>query len=122
MQKIKSLDDLNRYRESILLQRTSKSVAGEIKVILSMGTPAVAAGALATKAAILDFIDEKGVKNVSVMQTGNIGFDSFEPIILVVSGEGPKIAYGKVTPEAAQRIMAEHVLGGSIVNDFQIEV
>jgi len=56
-----------------------------------------------------------------VRQTGNIGLDSYEPIVQVTVGENPRVTYGKVTPDAARRIMKEHVVGGQVVKDFAIE-
>jgi NADP-reducing hydrogenase subunit HndB len=85
-----------------------------------MGTPGIAAGARETLKAILGFIEEKHLTNITVRQTGNIGMDSWEPIVQVLVGEAAAITYGKVTPFVARQIMEEHVLGGKLVNDYVV--
>jgi NADP-reducing hydrogenase subunit HndB len=121
MDKIKTLEDLKRIREEALEKRRVKSASGQIQVVVGMGTVGIAAGARETLKAILDYIEENNLADITVRQTGNIGLDSFEPIIQVVMGENPKVTYGRVTPEAARRIMKEHVQGGKIVTENKIE-
>ena len=71
--------------------------------------------------AILEFIETRQLANTVVRQTGNIGLDSWEPIVQVQIGSDPQVTYGKVTPFAVTRILEEHVLGGKIVKDYLIE-
>ncbi|MBI4927776.1 MAG: (2Fe-2S) ferredoxin domain-containing protein [Anaerolineae bacterium] len=98
-----------------------KTSTGQIQVVVGMGTVGIAAGARETLKAILDTIEKENIPDVVVRQTGNIGLDSYEPIVQVVIGESPKVTYGKVNPEAARRIMKEHVVGGNIVKEHVIE-
>jgi NADP-reducing hydrogenase subunit HndB len=122
MPAIKSLEDLKRVREEALQKRQLKTEPGSTQVIVGMGTPGIAAGARETMKAILDYIQQADLSGITVRQTGNIGIDSWEPIVQVVIGDQPKVTYGKVTPDAARRILVEHVVGGKVVKDFQIEV
>ena len=119
--KIKSLDDLKRLREEALEKRRVKSESGQIQVVVGMGTVGIASGARETLKAILGYIESENLNDITVRQTGNIGLDSFEPIVQVTIGEGAKVTYGKVTPDAARRIMKEHVVGGQPVKDYVIE-
>ena len=96
MDKVKSLEDLKRLREEALAKRQMKSAAGEVQVIVGMGTVGIAAGARETMKAILDFIQENSLSNVQVRQTCNIGMDSYEPIIQIQVGDSPKVTYGRV--------------------------
>ena len=86
-----------------------------------MGTVGIAAGARETLKSILDYVENENLSDIVVRQTGNIGMDSFEPIVQVIIGENSKVTYGKVTPDAARRIMKEHVVGGQVVKDYVIE-
>jgi NADP-reducing hydrogenase subunit HndB len=122
MPAIKSLDDLKRIREEAMQKRQLKTEPGSIQVIVGMGTPGIAAGARETMKAILEYIETNQLSNITVRQTGNIGLDSWEPIVQVVIGEQPKVTYGRVNPDAARRIMQEHVQSGQIVKDYMIEV
>ena len=86
-----------------------------------MGTVGIAAGARETLKAVLDMIEEKNLADITVRQTGNIGLDSFEPILQVVLPGEEKVTYGKVNPEMARQIMEQHVIGGKIVAEYRIE-
>jgi NADP-reducing hydrogenase subunit HndB len=122
MTTIKSVEDLKRIREEALKKRQLKTEPGNIQIIVGMGTPGIAAGARETMKAILDTIESQHLGNIVVRQTGNIGIDSWEPIVQVVIEDQPKVTYGKVTPDAVKRIISEHILGGAIVKDYVIEV
>jgi NADP-reducing hydrogenase subunit HndB len=119
--KVKTLEDLKRLREEALEKRRVKSASGQIQIVVGMGTVGIAAGARETLKAILETIEKENLSDVIVRQTGNIGLDSWEPIVQVTVGENPKVTYGKVTPDAARRIMKEHVAGGQVVKDYAIE-
>lgn len=121
MEKIKSLEDLKKLRAEALEKRTAKAISGQKEVIVGMGTVGIAAGARDTLKAILDYIESEGLTDIVVRQTGNIGIDSFEPVVQVVIGEQAKVTYGRVTPDAARRIMKEHVVGGNVVKEHHIE-
>jgi NADP-reducing hydrogenase subunit HndB len=121
MEKIKSLEDLKKLRAEALEKRTAKAISGQKEVIVGMGTVGIAAGARETLKAILDYIESEGLTDIVVRQTGNIGLDSFEPVVQVVIGEQSKVTYGRVTPDAARKIMKEHVVGGTVVKEYHIE-
>jgi len=121
MPSIKSLDDLKRIREEALQKRQAKIDSGSIEIIVGMGTPGIAAGARETMKAILDFIEKQSISDVIVRQTGNIGLDSWEPIVQVRVGNAPIVTYGRVKADVVQRIMKEHIVGGKPVKEFIIE-
>jgi NADP-reducing hydrogenase subunit HndB len=119
--KVKTLDDLRKLREEALEKRRVKSASGQIQIVVGMGTVGIAAGARETLKAILEFIEKENLSDVVVRQTGNIGLDSWEPIVQVVLNEETKVTYGRVTPDTARRIMQEHVVGGQAVKEYVIE-
>jgi len=121
MPTVKSLDDLKKIREEALKKQQIKETSGKTEVIVGMGTVGIAAGARETLKAILDMIESEDLTDIIVRQTGNIGLDSFEPIVQVVLPGEEKVTYGKVNPEMARRIIKEHVLGGEVVTEYQIE-
>ncbi len=120
MPTIKSIEDLKRIREEALQKRDIKNEPGHVQIVVGMGTPGIAAGARDTMKAILEIIETENLSQIMVRQTGNIGIDSFEPIIQVIVGDQPAVSYGKVTPEVAREIMRRHVIGGQIVKEFVI--
>lgn len=120
MTTIKSLEDLKRVREEALEKRKMKTEAGGKRVIVGMGTCGIAAGARETMKAILNYIEKENLSGVVVTQTGCIGMCEQEPIVQVETGEGSLVTYGRVTPEQAERILREHVTGGSVVTDLVV--
>ena len=120
MPTVKSLEDLKKIRAEALQKREIKSASGSIQIIVGMGTPGIAAGARESLKAILTYIEEKHLDNITVRQTGNIGMDSWEPIVQVVVGENAAVTYGKVSPFVAQQIMEQHVVGGKVVSDYVV--
>lgn len=121
MPNVKSLKDLKKIREEALKKQQLKETSGKTEVIVGMGTVGIAAGARETLKAILDLIEHENLSDIIVRQTGNIGLDSFEPIVQVIRPGEEKVTYGKVNPEMARRIIKEHVLEGEIVKEYQIE-
>lgn len=121
MPTVKSLDDLKKIREEALKKQQMKETSGKSEVIVGMGTVGIAAGARETLKAILDTIEEDNLDNIIVRQTGNIGLDSYEPIVQVILPGKEKVTYGKVNGDMARKIMKQHVVGGEIVKEYQIE-
>ena len=122
MPAIKSLDELKRVREEALQKKQMKAAAGNVQVIVAMGTCGIAAGARDTMKSVLNFIETNNLSGVSVTQTGCIGMCEQEPILQVVIGEKPKVVYGKVNAEAAEQIMKQHVQGGVPVKDYVLSI
>ena len=122
MSTVKSLEDLKRIKEQALEKRKMKTTEGSSQIIVGMGTCGIAAGARDTMKAILGYIEENNLSGVVVSQTGCIGLCEREPIVQVSIGDEPKVTYGKVTPEVVERIMKEHVLGGSSLQEYMVKV
>ena len=120
MPAVKSLEDLKKLREEALEKRRLKSAEGNIQVIVAMGTCGIAAGARETMKAILDTIETQNLAGIVVSQTGCMGLCEKEPIVQVVVGDQPKVTYGKVNPDAARRIMKQHVVEGKPVQEMVI--
>ncbi len=122
MPAIKSLDELKRVREEALQKKQMKAAAGNIQVIVAMGTCGIAAGARDTMKSVLSFIETNNLSGVTVTQTGCIGMCEQEPILQVVIGETPKVVYGKVNAEVVEQIMKQHVQNGMPVKDYVLPI
>jgi len=121
MPSLKSLEDLKRIREEALKKQQLRENSGKKEIIVGMGTVGIAAGARETLKTILEVIESESLDDVIVRQTGNIGLDSFEPIVQVVLPGEEKITYGNVTSDMVRQIVKEHVISGNIVKQYQIE-
>ena len=122
MPAIKSLEELKRVREEALQKKQMKAAAGNVQVIVAMGTCGIAAGARDTMKSVLNYIETNNLSGVSVTQTGCIGMCEQEPILQVVVGENPKVTYGKVNVEVAEQIMKQHVQNGLPVKDYVLPI
>ena len=116
---MKTIEDLKRLREQYKAEVQVRH-EGSIQVIVGMGTCGIAAGAREVMSAILDEIAKRKLQDVTVRQTGCIGMCEKEVLVDVVRPGQPRITYGKVTPAAAARIVAEHVVNGRIVEDLVV--
>lgn len=121
MAKIKSLEDLKKVREEALQKREAKLVTGQKQITVGMGTVGIAAGARETLKAILDYVETNNLSDIVVRQAGNVGLDSWEPIVQVTIGENPQVTYGKVTPDIVREIMDKHIVGGETLKKYVIE-
>ena len=122
MPAIKSLEELKRVCEEALQKKKMKAAAGNVQVIVAMGTCGIAAGARDTMKSVLNFIETNNLSGVTVTQTGCIGICEQEPILQVVIGEGAKVMYGKVNAEVAEQIMKQHVQNGIPVMDYVLPI
>ena len=121
MKTIRSLEDLNTFREEIIEEKRRKAGLGHTQIIVSLGSCGIAAGALDTLKTVLQMVEEDKIKNVAVSQVGCIGLCKYEPLLEVVIGDQPGVLYGNATPEVVKRIIREHVLGSKVVDEFVIE-
>jgi (2Fe-2S) ferredoxin len=86
-----------------------------VEVRVMLGTCGIAAGALDTLKTILEFIESENIHGVTVTKTGCMGLCEQEPMVQVKIGDQPRIIYGKVNPEVAEKIMKQHVQYGQPV-------
>ena len=90
-----TLEDLRRMRgekQKAIDMRDSSNK--DVQVIVGMGTCGIAAGAKDTFTALVDSINEKGLTNVLIRQTGCMGLCHSEPTVEVVVPGMPAVIYG----------------------------
>ena len=108
---IKSLQDLqeirDRLHDDIMLRKEDHAPK---RIMVCMGESGLRARARAVLAAFVEEVHKRGLTDVMVTQCG--GRDSAEEPIVVVETPQETTEYIRVTPEAAVRIVEEHILGG----------
>jgi NADH-quinone oxidoreductase subunit F len=65
-------------------------------------------------------LNEHGLKNVELRQTGCMGLCYSEVLVEVFPPQGRRVFYRNVTPEQVQRIVEEHIIGGQPVTEWII--
>jgi NADP-reducing hydrogenase subunit HndB len=119
---IKSLEDLERIRKEVLKKKKIKATPGNVQVIVTMETCGIAVGARDTMKSILNSIEADKVCDVTVTRTGCIGLCEQEPIVQVAFGDEPKVTYGKVNAQVAEKIMKQHVQNRQPVTENMIRI
>ena len=111
-----NLQDLSSIKERILadvLQPAEKT-----RILVGLATCGIASGA----APVMEKFNAlaEGNDKVLVSQTGCVGICQYEPVVEVITPDKKKTLYVKVTPEKAEQIFNEHVLGGKPVEDMVV--
>ena len=118
--RIKSVDELKALRDK-LVGRTELRITGECLertiVSVGMGTCGIAAGAPALIKELFAEVHDKAFGQVAVIATGCMGSCNQEPIVEVKIVDQEPVRYAKVDATLAHRIIAEHVLGGKIIQE-----
>ena len=119
---MKSLEELKKIREKAQQDLALRNKNAKIKVIVGMGTSGIAAGARETLKTFLDEIEQRGLTDVIIAQTGEKGYASKEPVVTIEEIGKPGVVYGNVVPEIAKRIVSEHIINGTPVSEYVIQI
>jgi NADP-reducing hydrogenase subunit HndB len=96
--------------------------AGRVKVTIHMGTCGIAAGARKVMEAALREVEERDLTDVIVTTSGCAGLCSREPMATIeVVGAAP-VKYVDLTEGKIKAIIAGHVVGGQVVQDYALAV
>jgi NADH-quinone oxidoreductase subunit F len=101
-----------------LWKRDKKSQSWVIKV--GLASCGIAAGGQKVYDALNAKLNNSGLKNVELRQTGCMGMCYSEVLVEVSPPEGERVFYRNVTPEQVDRIVEEHLVGGQPVAEWII--
>jgi len=119
MAKITNLADLRKIKEAASDQTSARS-RGRSRIIVGLGTCGIAAGARNVMQAIMEELQKRGIKDVSVETTGCIGMCQKEPLVDIIREGQPRISYGPVKVEDVARLVSNHVVNGNILEDILV--
>lgn len=118
---MKSLAELQALRDQMKDQMGIRHDAKDnIRVVVGMATCGIAAGARPVLQRLTEEVAKRGLKNVTVAQTGCIGICQYEPVVEVFENGKEKVTYVKMTPEKVARIVTEHLVNGSPVTEYTV--
>ena len=118
---MKSLEELKAIRERMQGEiGVRKADANETRVVVGMATCGIAAGARPVLQRLTEEVAKRGLKNVTVAQTGCIGICQYEPVVEITCPGQEKVTYVKMTPEKAVRVVNDHLVNGNVVTEFTI--
>lgn len=117
-----NLEELRKLREKGKEKLRMRAEDASKKLVVGMGTSGIAAGAREVLKTLLDEVEKKKLTDVAVLQTGEKGLDSFEPVLEVIIGNGESVWYGNINSEKAREIIEKHVIGGKVVDQYVVNV
>lgn len=118
---MKSLEELKAIRERMQGQVEFRSEDGDqIRVVVGMATCGIASGARPVLTTLAEEVQKRGLKHVTVTQTGCIGLCQYEPIVEVLEAGKDKITYIKMTPEKALEVLEQHLVRGQVVEKYTL--
>jgi NADP-reducing hydrogenase subunit HndB len=116
-----TLEELAKIREKTKRLTTIRE-GGEYraKVCVHMGTCGIAAGARTIMNALMKELEERGLSDVLLTNSGCAGLCSREPMATVeVAGQAP-VKYVDLTEKKIHEVFEKHVLGGRIVTEYAL--
>ena len=116
MTRLENGEELRKMRAAV---RKNKKIRADTrtKIVIGMGTCGVAAGAQETRDAIVEQLQKRGM-DVDVATVGCIGMCSKEPLVDIQQAGMPRITYCNVHPDMVPRLIDEHLLEGSVVEEW----
>ena len=118
---MKSLEELAAIRNKMQNVVNLRSEASDCtRIVVGMATCGIAAGERPVLKAFSDGIQEKGIKDVMVIQEGCIGLCQYEPVVEVITPGKEKVTYVNMTSEKAVEVIEQHIIGGNVVTKYTI--
>lgn len=124
MASIKSLEELKALRDKHKNDvdiRNNMDEGNRIRMAVGMATCGIASGSRDTINALVAEVKKQQLGNVSVVQTGCLGYCYAEPVVEVsMPGKAP-VLYGNINAQRARELIERHVKNGETVTDWVIE-
>lgn len=121
MKKLK-IGDLKKIREKVRKKAVLRQGKSRAKITVHMGTCGIAAGAREILTALLKEIEEKNIKDLIVTTSGCAGLCSREPMATVEITGKPPVKYADLNATKMKKILANHVLKGTVVVEYALAV
>jgi NADP-reducing hydrogenase subunit HndB len=115
-----NLEQLKQLKEKAQRQVALREGGKKYRVVVSMGTSGIAAGARDVMKTMLDEIEKRGLEDVEVRVTGEVGLEDVEPVVRVEETGGEKTTYEHLDPAKARKIVAEHLEKGKKVDTLAV--
>jgi (2Fe-2S) ferredoxin len=119
---MKTVQDLEEIRKNTFYRVNQGTNRKSTRIVVGMATCGIAAGADEVFDAIVDEVSKLGLANVIVAKTGCIGVCRLEPIVEIIRPGEEKVTYVKMSPYKARRVVASHVLVGTVRNEYTMHV
>lgn len=113
---MKSLEELDKLRKQMQEELKLREGEQQTKIVVSMGTCGIAAGARDVLSAILEELGKRKMSDVTVTQAGCAGKCDVEPLVEVIKPGREKVTYQHVDKDKARRIVVEHIINEKVLD------
>ncbi len=114
--KLQTPQDLLKVKERTISPVAASDVS---HLLVGMNTCGIASGARETIETLRNEISQRGL-NARIFQTGCAGACFEEPLLDVIRPGQPRITYRNLTSDKVERVVEEHLVGGSVVSEFAL--
>ena len=115
-----NLEQLKQLKEKAQKQIALREGGKKYRVVISMGTSGIAAGAREVMKTMLDEIERHGLDDVEVHVTGEHGLENIEPVVQIEEAGGEKTTYANLDTEKAKKIVSEHLQKGRKMDNLAV--
>ena len=115
-----NLAELKKLKDKAQQQVALREGNKKYRVVVSMGTSGIAAGARDVMKTMLDEIEQRGLDDVEVRVTGEHGLESIEPVITIEEAGGERTTYAQLNADKAKQIVSEHLQKGHKVDNLAV--
>jgi len=118
---MKTLEELKAIKQKMQQQIELRKEHKGYRILVGMADCGIAAGARPVMISLIEEIQKRNLSDVIVTQMDCIGICQLEPIIEVIQPDGQKFIYTKMNVGKAKRVIAEHIVNGSVITEYTIE-
>ena len=115
-----SIQDLKKIKERERSKMVLREGEHRARITVHMGTCGIASGAREVMTAFREQMSIRGTEDVILTNSGCAGLCAQEPMITVEVADEPPVKYVKLNKDKAVRIFEEHILGGTVVEDYAL--
>jgi NADH:ubiquinone oxidoreductase subunit F (NADH-binding)/(2Fe-2S) ferredoxin/NAD-dependent dihydropyrimidine dehydrogenase PreA subunit len=115
-----TLDYLNATKAKTEAKINPQMHENGFRVMVGMATCGLTAGAEKVYLKIKELVQSNNLTNIDLASVGCVGECALEPLVEVLDHQGHKTTYCKVTPEDAEKIVNQHLIGGEPVKELTI--
>jgi NADP-reducing hydrogenase subunit HndB len=117
---LKSLEELNKLKEELKQSIRIREGSFGVQIAVGMDDCGIKAGARETVKSFLKELGERNFQDAAVIQTICPGACAQEPLVEISIAGKDKITYAKINSEQARQIVADHIIGGHVIDKWVI--
>ena len=115
-------DDLNKISEDVKNVLHLRQGIARARILVHMGTCGIAAGSRAVMNTLMEELEKRDLKDVSLTTSSCAGLCSREPMITVEIKDEPPVKYVDLNPKKVKEILDKHIVGGEIVTEYALSI